>query len=121
MATVTKKEMTDRIADAMGQRRAHVRDIVQRFLDEIVDELSKGNRLEFRDFGVFEVRLRKPRMAQNPRTLQRVPVPVKNAVKFKSGRLMKDAVQKCIKQTRTPKPDRATAPASALPNTPPPA
>ena len=93
MRTVTKKELTDRIADATGAKRTLVKGIVQQFLDEIITELSKGNRLEFRDFGVFEVRTRKPRMAQNPRTLERVPVPVKSTVKFKVGRRMKELVQ----------------------------
>lgn len=93
MRTVTKKALTDRIADATGAKRTLVKGIVQQFLDEIIRELSKGNRLEFRDFGVFEVRTRKPRMAQNPRTLERVPVPVKSTVKFKVGRRMKELVQ----------------------------
>jgi len=93
MRTVTKKALTDRIADAAGAKRTLVKGIVQQFLDEIIRELSKGNRLEFRDFGVFEVRTRKPRMAQNPRTLERVPVPVKSTVKFKVGRRMKELVQ----------------------------
>lgn len=93
MATVTKKQMTDTIAEATGEKRVVVKEIVQQFLDGIVDELAKGNRLEFRDFGVFEVRIRKPRMAQNPRTLERVPVPVKRSVKFKVGRLMRESVQ----------------------------
>jgi len=96
MRTVTKKELTDRIADALDARRMLVKEVVQQFLDEIVTELSKGNRLEFRDFGVFEVRTRKPRMAQNPRTLERVPVPLKSTVKFKVGRRMKRAVQNAV-------------------------
>jgi integration host factor subunit beta len=121
MATVTKKELTDRLAHSMGEKRVLVRDIIQRFLDDIKAELAKGNRLEFRDFGVFEVRLRKSRMAQNPRTLEPVLVPMKNAVKFKAGRLLKDAVQKSGKPSRAPKPDRASAPASASPAAPPPA
>jgi len=66
---------------------------VQAFLNEVIDELAKGNRLEFRDFGVFEVRERAARMAQNPRTLERVPVPPKRSVKFKVGRLMRDKVE----------------------------
>ena len=94
MRTVTKKELTDRIADALGAKRTLVKDVVQQFLDEIIAELADGNRLEFRDFGVFEVRTRKPRMAQNPRTLERVPVPLKSTVKFKVGRRMKRSVQK---------------------------
>ncbi len=89
MATITKKELIDRIADVTDQRRVQVKKIVQQFLDEIIVELGKGNRLEFRDFGVFEAKLRKARRAQNPKTLQPVEVPEKRTVKFKVGRLMK--------------------------------
>jgi integration host factor subunit beta len=89
MATVTKKELIDRIAETTHSRRVQVKRIVQQFLDEIVNELGKGNRLEFRDFGVFESKLRKARKAQNPKTLQPVAVPEKRTVKFKVGRLMK--------------------------------
>ena len=57
MATITKKELIDRIADNTGGRRVQVKRVVQRFLDEIIGELGKGNRLEFRDFGVFETKM----------------------------------------------------------------
>ena len=89
MATITKKELIDRIADQTGQRRVQVKKVVQQFLDLVVEELGKGNRLEFRDFGVFETKLRKARKAQNPKTLEPVAVPEKRTVKFKVGRLMK--------------------------------
>src|SRR5215213_574626 len=89
MATITKKELIDRIADSAAAKRVTVKKIVQQFLDEIVSELGKGNRLEFRDFGVFETKLRKARKAQNPKTLEPVEVPEKRTVKFKVGRLMK--------------------------------
>ncbi len=89
MATVTKKELIDRIAEDRGYKRVLVKRIIQAFLDEIVDELGNGNRLEFRDFGVFEGRLRAARTAQNPKTMEKVPVPSKRTVKFKVGRLMK--------------------------------
>ena len=89
MATITKKELIDRIADLTGDRRVQVKRVVQKFLDEIIAELGRGNRLEFRDFGVFETKMRKARMAQNPKTLEPVPVPEKRTVKFKVGRLMK--------------------------------
>lgn len=89
MATITKKELIDRIADNSGNRRVQVKRVVQQFLDEIVNELGKGNRLEFRDFGVFETKIRKARKAQNPKTLEPVAVPEKRTVKFKVGRLMK--------------------------------
>ena len=92
MATVTKKDLIDRIAQNTNQRRVVVKRTVQRLLDEMIRELGKGNRLEFRDFGVFEIKERAPRVAQNPKTLERVEVPAKKTVKFKVGRLMKKSV-----------------------------
>ena len=89
MATITKKELIDRIAESSNSKRVQVKRVVQQFLDEIVSELGRGNRLEFRDFGVFETKLRKARKAQNPKTLEPVAVPEKRTVKFKVGRLMK--------------------------------
>jgi integration host factor subunit beta len=90
MSTITKKELIDRIAKSTQAKRVTVKRIIQTFLDEMTAELSKGNRLEFRDFGVFETKTRASRVAQNPKTLQRVNVPAKRTVKFKIGRLMKD-------------------------------
>lgn len=89
MRTVTKKELIDRIADRTGNKRVVVKRIIQNFLDEIMEELGQGNRLEFRDFGVFESKVRAARIAQNPKTLERVQVPEKRTVKFKVGRIMK--------------------------------
>ncbi len=89
MATVTKKELIDRIAERECCKRTVVKRIVQSFLDSIVEELGNGNRLEFRDFGVFESKIRAPRQAQNPKTMDKVQVPSKRTVKFKVGRIMK--------------------------------
>jgi integration host factor subunit beta len=90
MATVTKKELISRISESTQAKRVLVKRIVQAFLDEIVSELNHNNRLEFRDFGVFETRTRAARVAQNPKTLDRVEVPAKRTVKFKMGRLMRE-------------------------------
>ncbi len=92
-ATRTKKELVDRVADLTGNKRVMVKKVIQTFLDQIIDELGKGNRLEFRDFGVFETKFRAARIAQNPKTLERVHVPPKRSVKFKTGRLMKIKLQ----------------------------
>jgi nucleoid DNA-binding protein len=66
-----------------------VKPVIQSFIDEIIGELARDNRLEFRDFGVFETKTRAAKRAQNPRTLEPVEVPAKRIVKFKMGRLMK--------------------------------
>ena len=100
MATVTKKELVDRIADRTGTKRVVVKKIVQSFLNDVIQELGHGNRLEFRDFGVFETKERAARTAQNPKTLQRVEVPPKRTVKFKVGRLMKIQLQKGLERSK---------------------
>ena len=99
MSTITKKELIDRIAGQTQAKRVVVKRVVQSFLDEVVNELSKSNRLEFRDFGVFEIRTRAARIAQNPKTLERVQVPAKRTVKFKMGRLMKEKLLSVIPVT----------------------
>lgn len=93
MATITKKELIDRIAEQEECRRNLVKRVIQAFLDSIVAELSNGNRLEFRDFGVFESKLRAPRQAQNPKTMDKVKVPSRRTVKFKVGRVMRDRLR----------------------------
>ena len=92
MATITKKDLIDRIAVDTKQKRVIVKRTIQSLLEQVILELGRGNRLEFRDFGVFEIKERAPRVAQNPKTLQRVQVPAKKTVKFKVGRLMKKSV-----------------------------
>jgi len=114
MDTITKKDLIDRIADETGAKRVVVKRVVQRFLDEIMGELGKGNRLEFRDFGVFESRVRAARVAQNPKTLERVTVPEKRTVKFKVGRLMKQKLGIEDDEDGRPAPRIASAPAASI-------
>ena len=90
MATIAKKELIDRITKKTQCKNITAKEIVQQFLEEITTELGKGNRLEFRDFGVFEVKERAARVAQNPKTLEKVQVPAKRGVKFKMGRIMRE-------------------------------
>ncbi len=92
MRTITKKELVNRIADQSSVTKVVAKEIIQSFLDAIITELAAGNRLEFREFGVFETKERAARRAQNPRTLEKVSVPAKRIVKFKVGRMMRERV-----------------------------
>ena len=92
MATTTKKDLIERVSQDTELPRADVRRAVQSFLEHVIDELARGNRLEFRDFGVFEIRERAGRVAQNPKTLERVSVPARKSVRFKVGRLMQQSL-----------------------------
>ncbi|MFC1738980.1 HU family DNA-binding protein [Planctomycetota bacterium] len=103
MSTITKKELIDRIAEKTQAKRVLAKRIIQEFLNEIISDLCNGNRLEFRDFGVFETRTRAARVAQNPRTLERVEVPAKRMVKFKMGRLMRKSLSAAVPELEEPK------------------
>lgn len=124
--TITKRELVNRIAEETDQTKVAVRDVIQRFLDSVVDELSQGNRLEFREFGVFEVRERAARQAQNPKTLEKVEVPAKRVVKFKVGRVMRQRVceeigpDQVAEAPSTPEPASEPANPRPQPPTPPP-
>ena len=92
MSTITKQDLIDRIAKRTQLKPTVVKSIVRHFLEQIVMELAKDNRLELRNFGVFEPWTREARMAVNPRTMERLSVPAKRAVRFKMGQKMRECM-----------------------------
>ena len=113
MKTITKKILVDRIATKHNLQRTAVKNVLQDFLDQIVEELGEGNRIEFRDFGVFEVKHRAARTAQNPKTLERVPVPAKRSVRFKPGRRMREQMDEPQESAPVAKIGKAAPPAAS--------
>lgn len=91
---MTKKEIVKKISEDIGLTQLKTKDIVQRTLDAIIETLVTEGRIELRNFGVFEVKVRAPRKARNPRTGAKVFVPSKNVVTFKPGKEMEDLVRK---------------------------
>jgi len=91
---VTKKEIVKQISDRIGLTQLKTKDIVQQTFDAIVDTLIEVGRIELRNFGVFEVKMRKARKARNPRTGERVDVEPKKVVTFKPGKEMEDKVRR---------------------------
>ncbi len=89
---MTKKEMAHAIAQEMGLPQIQVQAIVQRVFDGIVETLVENGRIELRNFGIFEVKKRKPRQARNPKTGEKVKVPARLTVRFKAGREMQERV-----------------------------
>ncbi|MCH9613974.1 MAG: DNA-binding protein HU [Chlamydiia bacterium] len=77
-----------------------VRNVIQAFLDAMTDFLGEGDRLEFRDFGVFEVVIRKQKIGRNPKNAD-VPIviPERRAVKFTPGKKMKQLIEKSVPVT----------------------
>ena len=95
MATITKKKLIQVISQNRGVHPNDVRNVIQSFLDAMTDCLSKGDRLEFRDFGVFEVVERKQKIGRNPKNAA-VPIviPARLAVKFTPGKKMRKLIEK---------------------------
>lgn len=96
-----KNQMVVDIAKQMGLTQQEVKTAVQMVLDGIIDVLDTEGRLELRNFGVFEVVTKKPRVARNPKTGETVEVPERKTVKFKPGLVMKEKA--CGKKKRAGK------------------
>jgi DNA-binding protein HU-beta/integration host factor subunit alpha len=92
---MTKRDLVKSISEETGMIQQQVLEVVQRTLDLISSEVAKGMTVEFRNFGVFEVRVRKARIGRNPKKPGTdVPIPSRAAVKFKPGKEMRRAVMK---------------------------
>ena len=94
-STMTKKKLIQKISQEKGLHPNEVRQVIQAFLDRMTQALSQGERLEFRDFGVFEVVLRKQKIGRNPKNAD-VPIviPSRRAVKFTPGKKMRERIMK---------------------------
>jgi len=90
---MTKRDLVIRISEETNLIQHDVYAVLQKTLDYIIESLARGENVEFRNFGVFEVRERKPRVGRNPnRPTQTVAIPSRKVVKFKPGKVMKKVV-----------------------------
>jgi len=93
--TLTKRDLVVRISEETGLVQQQVLEIIQKNLDYISEALAKGNDVELRNFGVFEVKVRKARVGRNPNKPETdVPIPARSVVKFKAGKEMREQVVK---------------------------
>lgn len=93
MANLTKRDLVVRISNETGIVQTQVFDVIQKTLDYITESLAEGDDVELRNFGVFEIRLTKPRVGRNPNEPgSRYDIPERAAVKFKMGKVMRQKV-----------------------------
>jgi nucleoid DNA-binding protein len=98
--TLTKRDLVMRISNETGLVQQQVLDVVQKSLDYIAEALAKGDKVELRNFGVFEVKTRKARVGRNPNKPETdVPIPARAMVKFKAGKEMRIEVLKLPAKT----------------------
>jgi nucleoid DNA-binding protein len=99
--TLTKRDLVIRISEETGMIQQQVLEVVQKTLDYIAEALAKEDKVELRNFGVFEVKVRKARIGRNPNApATNVPIPQRSVVKFKPGKEMRAEVLKI--QPKTP-------------------
>lgn len=92
---MTKRDLVIRISNETGLTQQKVLDVVQKTFDYISEALAQGDRVELRNFGVFEVKTRRPRIGRNPNAPESdVPIPARSVVKFKAGKEMRGDVGK---------------------------
>ncbi|HNR29345.1 MAG TPA: HU family DNA-binding protein [Candidatus Hydrogenedentes bacterium] len=102
---MTKRELVIDVAERLGYTQNEVADVIQATLDTIAETLAEGNRLEIRNFGVFEIKTRDARIGRNPRTGQAVPIDAKRVPIFKPGKALKQLVE--LPESSAPSPDTA--------------
>lgn len=90
---MTKKDIILKISDETGIKQVEVKRVVQKAFDFIVDALVRGEKVELRNFGIFKIKERKPKIGRNPKTGIIVPVPSRRAVVFKMGLELKKKVK----------------------------
>jgi nucleoid DNA-binding protein len=92
---MTKRELVVRIAGETNLSQQEVAQTLQKTLDYIIEALANGETIEFRDFGVFEVKSRKSRIGRNPNKPENtVVIPERRVVKFRAGKIMKSVITK---------------------------
>jgi len=91
---MTKRDLVVKISEETGMIQQDVTCVIQKTLDYITEALAEGQNIEFRNFGVFEVCLRKARIGRNPKDpTNPVPIPEHNVVRFKPGKIMKEKIK----------------------------
>ncbi|MFA5142935.1 MAG: HU family DNA-binding protein [Candidatus Omnitrophota bacterium] len=91
---MTKRDIVMKIAEEADLKQVDVKLVVQKTLDHITSALAAGKAVELRNFGIFKVKTRRPRIGRNPKTGVAVPIPERKVVTFKSGMIMKKRVVK---------------------------
>src|SRR5580765_4779019 len=108
--TLTKRDLVIRISEETGLIQQQVLTVVQKTFDYIAEALAKRDKVELRNFGVFEVRVRKARIGRNPNAPKTdVPIPERSVVKFKAGKLMRIEVLKLPPEPEAPEAPEETS------------
>jgi nucleoid DNA-binding protein len=89
--SLTKRDIAVQMAKKLDMIQQDAHAAIQFTLDAIKEELLNDGNVELRNFGVFEIATRKPRVGRNPRLPETdVQIPARKVVKFRMGKDFKD-------------------------------
>lgn len=94
MNTITKKELVKRISYSTGERQKIIKRLIDELLKHITEALIRGERVELRKFGVFKINYKEGKLVRNPQSGEKIKIPPRKAVKFKSGRFLFNKINK---------------------------
>lgn len=93
MDTLTKAEMTDRLADELGFTKREARELVDMFFEQLRNSLENGRPVKLSGFGNFDLRDKNERPGRNPRTGEEIPISARRVVTFRPGQKFKQRVE----------------------------
>ena len=91
---MTKEEMIAMMAESSGISKRQATDALQSFMDNVTNQLKKGEKVSFAGFGTFSVSARKARQGRNPQTGATINIPATKVPVFKAGKNLKEAIKK---------------------------
>lgn len=90
---MTKSVLIEKVSEkAEGLTRKQTEIVIETVFDSIKEALIKGEKVEIRGFGNFRLKNRRPRKARNPKTGEKIEVPGKRVLHFKTGKALKEAM-----------------------------
>lgn len=90
---MTKADLIAKVASKAGMTKASAENALNSFIASVEEVLASQGKLTLTGFGTFEVQQRKARTGRNPRTGQVIKIPASKVVKFRPGKLLKEAVK----------------------------
>lgn len=92
MKTITRADVAETIYEEIGLSRKDSNDILDMILDEVVQELSKGNDVKLSSFGTFSLRNKKARSGRNPKTGVEAEISPRTVISFKPSQTMRKII-----------------------------
>jgi len=89
---MTKADIVDIVSHATGLTKVDTEAVVDGFIATIIDALQRGERIDFRGFGSFSLKVRKPKKARNPGTGEEISLPARIVPVFKPSKLLRESI-----------------------------